>query len=212
MMQKFLQNLLRNEDTMEFGKYFKTHYASKAKSWAYCYRLHCGINTNMHIERMHYTIKYLYLKGKHNKRLDKAIGAILKFVRDKLFDRLITINKGKLSGKIKELRVRHKSSQSLDLNLVVPTDTAWQVPSSSSGEIYLVEQRKSECHCKLVCSECDACLHKYSCTCIDSSIKYNMCKHVHLVCRYQKQVLEANPMAATEKMDLDINKGTYAFF
>jgi hypothetical protein len=39
-------------------------------------------------------------------------------VRDKLFDRLITTNKGKLCSKLKELRVRHRTSEKLDINQI----------------------------------------------------------------------------------------------
>lgn len=52
MLDTFLKNLLENRETKEFGTYFKKYYAGRAKTWAYCYRLHCGTNTNMHIERM----------------------------------------------------------------------------------------------------------------------------------------------------------------
>uniref|UniRef100_A0A6P7F500 Uncharacterized protein LOC114326564 isoform X1 n=1 Tax=Diabrotica virgifera virgifera TaxID=50390 RepID=A0A6P7F500_DIAVI len=188
MLETFLKSLYENEATLEFANYFKIHYANKVDSWAYSYRLNSGLNTNMHLERMHHTIKYIYLKGKHNKRLDRAISALLKFVRDKLFDQLITIHKGKLCTKLRELRSRHKSSQELDHNLVIKMDTVWQVPSSTTQEIYLVEQRKVDCACKIVCLECDACFHQYSCTCIDSSVRYNMCKHIHLVCRYEQHL------------------------
>ena len=45
---------------------------------------------------------------KHVKRLDKAIGAIMRFVKDKLFERLIVLHKGKLCTKLGTLRNRHK--------------------------------------------------------------------------------------------------------
>ncbi|GFT35790.1 MULE domain-containing protein [Trichonephila clavipes] len=66
-------------DTVEFSNYFETYYLPDTSSWAYCYRLHSGINTNMHIERMHHTLKYIYLHGKNVKRLDKAIYGIMGF-------------------------------------------------------------------------------------------------------------------------------------
>ncbi|GFT92997.1 uncharacterized protein NPIL_21081 [Nephila pilipes] len=94
---KFLKG---DPDTIEFSNYFETYYLQNISSWAYCYRLHSGINTNMHIERMHRTSKYIYLHGKNVKRLDKAIHGIMRFVRDKMIDRLITSNKGKLTKRI----------------------------------------------------------------------------------------------------------------
>lgn len=71
--------------------------------------------------------------------------------------------------------------------MVSPTDIGWMVPSTSNSEISVVEEIKPECTCKLVCDECQKCLHHYICTCLDSSIKWNMCKHIHIVAKYTKQ-------------------------
>ncbi|CAH0555155.1 unnamed protein product [Brassicogethes aeneus] len=73
----------------KFGKYFENYYCANKMSWAYCYRLYSGINTNMHLESMHKVLKYIYLEGRKVKRLDKAVHAILNFIRD----RLITLNR-----------------------------------------------------------------------------------------------------------------------
>lgn len=156
---------------------------SNTPCWAYCFRIGAGINTNMHLERMHRTLKYTYLKGKRVKRLDKGINAIMRLVRDKCIERLITINKGKISSKLSAIRSRHKTSVALDLNLVTFCENGWNVASQSKTELYLIRQVKNHCECQLVCTHCNACLHKFICSCLDSSIKYNMCKHIHLLCR-----------------------------
>ena len=117
MVNNFVTSLLSDETTIEFGNYFRDHYSKSTAAWDYCYRLNAGLNTNMHIERMHRTIKYLYLHGKVVKRLDKAVTALMKFVRDKLFDQLIVLNKGKISTKVKEIRSRHRTSETLDVKL-----------------------------------------------------------------------------------------------
>lgn len=174
-------------ETKEFAKYFIDHYSGNYDCWAYSCRLHSGINTNMHLERMHRTIKYIYLKGKNVKRLDKAVSAIMRFVRDKLFERLIVINKGKLCSKIKDLRSRHKASLLLDSNSVIILPDGWQVLSERSNETYMIQELNQTCTCQLICSECNICLHRYSCSCIDSSIKFNMCKHIHLLATLRKQ-------------------------
>ncbi|KAH1008338.1 uncharacterized protein LOC109535894 isoform X1 [Dendroctonus ponderosae] len=203
MLNTFLNSLSENESTLDFLNYFKANFANKAEAWANCYRLHTGLDTNIHIERMHHTIKNIYLNGKH-KRLDKAINAVLKFVRDQLFDRLITVQKGKLCGKLRELKSRHQASQKLNSNLVMKIETGWQVPSNTTQELYFVEQRKLHCNCKIICQECDACLHQYSCTCIDSSVRYNMCKHIHLVCTHEKHLLDENcTLNDIQEMDID---------
>lgn len=120
---------------------------------------------------MHRTLKHIYLNGKFVKRLDKAIGAIMKFVRDKLFERLIVLHKGKVCTKLSLLRKRHKNSEGLDPNSIIQNNsTAWLVSSASRNETYEVTELKSDCSCMLICYECKACIHRYSCTCLDSSI------------------------------------------
>lgn len=164
-----------SSETLEFGNYFGQYYLDNVKSWAYCYGLGAGLTTNMHIERMHQTIKYLYLNGKHVKRLDKTIHSLIKCIKDKLFERIVTMNKGKIFSKVKELRKRHKSSEELDISSIIESEMGWKVPAASTSEIYLIEERNLNCGCKLVCSFCAACLHSYSCTCLDNSIRWNMC-------------------------------------
>lgn len=89
-MSEFVTQLFKNSETVEFGKYFQNYYV---KSWAYYYRTYSEINTNMHIERLHKSIRHIYLRGKKVQRLDKSLGFLMKLVRDLLFDGLISINK-----------------------------------------------------------------------------------------------------------------------
>ena len=86
-----LEFLKKDFETEVFVLYFEEKYAKNLKVWAYCYHLHVGLNTNMHIERMHKSIKYIYLKGKNVKRLDKTLNVMMIFIPDKLVGRLITI-------------------------------------------------------------------------------------------------------------------------
>ncbi|XP_035210002.1 uncharacterized protein LOC118184442 [Stegodyphus dumicola] len=185
MLKTATETLLNDSDTNAFGQYFISHYAKNATAWAYCHRLQCGINTNMHLERMHKTIKYLYLNGKIVKRLDKSITILMNFIKDKLVDRLIILNKGKLCSKLQILRKRHKVILTESYS-VIQNERGWEVLSSDCSEIYLVEQKVNDCTCQLTCTECNACIHKYTCTCVDASIKWNMCKHIHSVCQYRK--------------------------
>lgn len=194
MMDQFVSSMICDPDTADFVEYFKNNYTNNTQSWAYCHHLNNGLNTNMHIERMHRTIKYIYFNGQKVKRLDKAIFEIQKFVRDRLFNRLIVLNKGKLSTKLKDLRAHHNTSQKLSFNSIVENGACWEVASSSPGsfEVYRIEENDNsiECNCKLICDDCNVCIHRYSCTCIDACIKWNMCKHVHLLCRYIKEIAQ----------------------
>ena len=75
-----------------------------------CYRRHSQINTNMYVESFHRVIRYLYFKGKTNKRMDKCIDMLMKYERDKAFDKLSELEKGKLSSRISTIIKRHTSS------------------------------------------------------------------------------------------------------
>ena len=68
------------------------------------------MNTNMYVEAFHRVLKYVYMKGRVNKRLDKCIYVLLKLVRDKGFERLLKIEKGKNTERISMIRSRHQSS------------------------------------------------------------------------------------------------------
>ena len=155
MVNNFVTSLLSDKTTIQFRSYFRDHYLKSTAAWAYYYRLNAGPNKNMHIERMRSTLKYLYLHGKVVKRLDKAL---MKFVRDKLFDRLIILNKEKISTKVKEIRSRHRTSETLDINSVLANEMGWTVPSQSSQEIYSIEKRLAACDCKLICTGCGSCI------------------------------------------------------
>ena len=51
-------------------------------------------------EAFHRVLKHVYLKGKVNKRLDKCIGILMKLARDKGFERLVKLEKGKICERI----------------------------------------------------------------------------------------------------------------
>lgn len=62
----------------------------------------------MYVEAFHRVLKYMYLKGKVNRR-----DVLMKFARDKGFDRLITLEKDKLSRRIRVIMHRHRTSLTL---------------------------------------------------------------------------------------------------
>ncbi len=38
----------------------------------------------------------------------------------------------------------------------------------------------------MVCDECKTCIHQFYCSCLDSSIRWNVCKHIHYLCKTSK--------------------------
>ena len=60
-----------------------------------CYRKVAFVNTNMYVEAFQHVLN-IYLKGKVNKQVDRCIHVLLEFARDKAFERLVKLKKGKL--------------------------------------------------------------------------------------------------------------------
>ncbi|GFS34348.1 uncharacterized protein TNIN_451511 [Trichonephila inaurata madagascariensis] len=151
---------------------------------------------------MHKTIKYVHLQGKKVKRLDKTLFSLMKFVRDRVFDRFISLEKGNISSKISQLRKRHKVGQSLTSLCIQNNEEEWSVSSTRSKDKYIVKRN-------VTCSkegtsmrrECNHCLHNFTCTCIDNAVQWSMCKHIHFIC--SKNLNEINSTILEERPSLD---------
>nr|CAI5839597.1 unnamed protein product [Callosobruchus analis] len=61
--------------------------------------------------------------------------------------------------------------------------------------MYIVEDMQVKYLCKIIYHKCCACIHHFVCSCLDCSIKWNMCKHIHLVCRF----INSNPICNQEE-------------
>lgn len=188
LLTSFTQFLGSDEELGAFATYFAKHYASRSKVWATAHRVGSGINTNMYLESMHKTIKYIYLDGKVCRRLDKTIHALEKFVRDKQFERVVKLTKGKNKGKNYNSEKRHAHAIEDDNMIVAEVEeNRWSVSHCDNDNIYDVVRSVSlplllQHICQVSCFECSACTHMYSCTCNDYIIKGNTCKHIHKVC------------------------------
>ena len=187
LLGETVAQLLNSKATEKFGKYFSSHYATTKEQWAACYRADASVNTNMYVETFHRVLKYIYLKGRINKKLDKCLQVLLKLARDKGFERLVKMEKGKNTERINMIRMRHKNSLHLPVSAVHTTEDTdtWEVDSSEAGTVYSVTQLNKMCpfKCSTRCNECDICVHMFICSCPDTLIKGSICKHIHLVRR-----------------------------
>ena len=113
MIESAVDQMKENINTKKFGEYFEINYKSRCEQWANCFRVSSGMNTNMYLEAFHHVLKYKFLKGKKNKRVDRLIQALMEFLRHKSFDRLIKFEKGKVTGRIGIIQKRHDTSKSL---------------------------------------------------------------------------------------------------
>ena len=126
------------------------------------------------------------MKGKTNRRIDNLIHILLNVSRDKGFERLCKLEKGKISGRLAAIQKRHLTSNKLSTHLVTQaSDGEWTVQSSEANHEYTVTLENATCQtdCRLFCNDCGNCIHMYSCTCLDFLINYTICKHVHLVAK-----------------------------
>ena len=185
-LEKAVAEFLENPDTKPFGEYFKLNYANRPSSWAYCHRIGKGINTNMYLESLHKVIKHIYLKGRVAKRLDKSIHALMRLVRDKQFDRIIKLTKGKVTAKISAMHDRHKTAKTVSYSTIAQVnDCEWTVPSFQKRSKHEYSIRKKFLPtghvCEISCKVCKICTHMYSCSCTDHLIKNMVCKHIHLL-------------------------------
>ena len=155
LLHKTVQQLNLSEVTQTFGKYFSQYYAKTKEQWAACYRKAAFVNTNMYVEAFHHVLKYIYMKGKVNKRVDKCIH-VLKFARDKAFERLVKLEKGKVTARIHVIMARHLASQKLPTHLVTEqSDTSWIVTSHDGQRDYYVTWESDGCQLQcLKCTEC----------------------------------------------------------
>ena len=65
----------------------------------------------MHLESFHCLVKVVYFYQKQNRRIDALLSILLKLSRDKAFERLQKLEKGKNSYRVSE---RHKNAEKLD--------------------------------------------------------------------------------------------------
>ena len=64
----------------------------------------------------------------------------------------------------------------------VRTDKEWTVQSQSQQNIYYtIKLQNNHCDCKIICSSCGVCTHHFTCTCLDSTLRSTVCKHIHFL-------------------------------
>ena len=112
----------------------------------------------------------------------------MKLARDKGFERLVKLEKGKNSGRSHQIKVPHQESKKMSVDLVnqLKEHAAWEVSSTDGKTIYQVLQLNKVCPytCSIISEDCEISLHMYSCNCPDALIRATICKHIHLVVHF----------------------------
>lgn len=117
---------------------------------------------------------------------------MLKIACDIIFGSFRKCEVGKVTHRKCEVNKRHSKAEQLDPVLLQPgnqLEKEWQVKSSTDClGLYYVRLEKENFNCKLRCEKCNVCVHMYSCTCLDATLHYAACKHVHLVHMHRHHV------------------------
>ena len=98
-----LDQLSQDARGQAFRAYFVKDCVTRKEHWAYCYRKGMGINTNMFVEAFPRVFKRVYLGGRVNKRVDHCLVHLMRFVRDKCFERVIKLTKGEATYRTKNI-------------------------------------------------------------------------------------------------------------
>lgn len=138
----------------------------------------------------------------------RCVISLLNFIRDRTFERAKKLAMSKPSMRQQNIYERHRNSLQLSTDLVENTEqpNVFKIRSSDKKVYYEVSVLDEVCHeksCFLKCPECTVCLHTFMCTCPDSLVLNNMCKHIHLVRRKLDERDEVTPGNAIHGMEVD---------
>lgn len=178
-----LEKFLNDPDPVlqEFLTYFINNYAGTVEKWAYCYRINAGINKNDYLDSFHEKLK---------KSKIKSLAEELHYLRTFLTQKL-QISSENAPEKLHPLKKAHDEAETnrKDFTITLLSEGYWQidcgrqcnfiqklVPRCASAKFEPVDES-----CLLKCPQCEACVHQYLCSCQDSAIHQNMCKHIHLL-------------------------------
>ena len=89
----------------------------------------------MFLEAFHQLLKVVFLQHKQNRRIDHLLITMMKIARDKAFQRLQNLTKGKHTHRLGEINRRHKASLQMTSEIQEyhqsDSDMGWQVQSRS---------------------------------------------------------------------------------
>ncbi|GFX72891.1 uncharacterized protein TNCV_1697881 [Trichonephila clavipes] len=188
MFKNLIASLLKDSDSKSFGEFLIQKYGSNAERWACCYRKDIKLSTNIFLESLHRTISYcskMIGRKVETYRLNKLLLILLKWVRYKMLDRFTN-----LEDDDKMIMAKDTISACHDLGLEINceaitalSDKTWLILSEEVEDKIYVTRDFETCPelCDLKCSDCDVCVHMFSCSCLQSLINANMCPHIHAV-------------------------------
>lgn len=187
-----------DRELRDFVEYFGAFFYENTKHWAWCYRKAAGVNTNSLINEFHQcTLRQKVAGGRRIRTLTEGLRWLETYMTLKEDPKLAADFHG--WGRLRksdDLRKNHQLAAEYCAEKVVsmvPIDEqTWQMVSfeheATDNEIFTIDRvSRKECdlypevNCELACAECNICVHEYRCSCVESCIHSNMCKHIHVL-------------------------------
>ena len=112
------------------------------------------------------------MKGKASKRVDKCLVNLIKFNRDKRFERIKKLTKGKITQKLLSMnQARLGNILNLDSGSVTQSEeNSWICKGEDGKRNYTVILNSERCDVRqgnLKYSNCNICAHTCICSCVD---------------------------------------------
>ena len=160
----------------------------------------------MFTESFHNILKMVYLDNKHNRRLDHFIYILLKIECDKGLGQFQKMHKGKSTHRVTEINKRHRTAEKMTTTVKQLQQDLWSIESEKQAGMGYTVRQISDCFtCRLRCSNCSACIHMYTCTCLDSITHTTVCKHIHFI------HMQAQRQTRRERQFSGLKQGWYAW-
>lgn len=160
----------------------------------------------MAVKAFHHSLKVCYFDKKQNRRIDMLLHVLLKIARDKVFERVLKTQKGKMTHRLSEINKRHKLIDKLKgVSQITPlNDTSWNVSSSNGHSTYTVTKvMVGSCSCQLRCRTCGVFVHDFTCTCIDFIVHATVCKHIHFIKLHLNSTIPTTSEDLSPSIDLN---------
>ncbi|KAG8199373.1 hypothetical protein JTE90_011833 [Oedothorax gibbosus] len=184
MFKNFITDLSADPLMKNVEKFMLQKYANSTEFWAHCYHEDVKFSSIVQFDSLHRTLRYCSREGIKT-RLDKFIFVIMKLMRFKMLDRLINmLDEEKISLALDSINREHSLGFGIPSDCISSLgDKMWLIRSDEEQDIFYVVREFDSCpsFCSLICSECNICVHIFSCSCIHNMVFGDLCQHIHAV-------------------------------
>lgn len=197
-----LNQLESDPDFKRFCVVFKTKYVERCELWAYCYRSEQLLLYSAILEQIHKDLIECYEEGRVANSFVKTLNLIIGYSRDKMLAKLQKLPRELQIGNLGNICQTHQEIQEID---VVKTqnvsEQCLQVPTIEKDCCYVEHNIKKVCppDCIPICSLCNICFHKFTCTCIENFFNLNICRHIYASVNMMKNQCKHSKEQMTEK-------------